>query len=63
MLKLVHHFHAFTKQAWGENECAVLQLARQGYLYLKTLGSSFMEKAGVDKYGLQKWECLRGTNT
>ena len=50
----------FTKQAW-EKSNAVLELARQGYLS-DNPGIVLYEKAGVDKYGLQKWKCLRGTN-
>ena len=40
---------------------AVLELARQGYLS-DVEGVALYERAGVDKYGLQKWKCLRGTN-
>ncbi|KAF8958387.1 hypothetical protein BDZ97DRAFT_2047280 [Flammula alnicola] len=40
---------------------AVLVLARQGYLS-DIEGVSLYERAGIDKYGLQKWKCLRGTN-
>lgn len=40
---------------------AVLELARQGYLS-DVEGVPMYEKAGFDKYGLQKWKCLRGTN-
>jgi len=40
---------------------AVLELARQGYLS-DVEGVALYERAGVDKYGLQKWRCLRGTN-
>jgi hypothetical protein len=40
---------------------AVLELARQGYLS-DIDGVSLYERAGIDKYGLQKWKCLRGTN-
>ena len=40
---------------------AVLELARQGYLS-DIEGVSLYERAGIDKYGLQKWKCLRGTN-
>ena len=50
----------FTKQAWEKSK-AVLELARQGYLS-DNPGIVLYEKAGVDKYGLQKWKCLRGTN-
>jgi hypothetical protein len=50
----------FTKQAW-EKAKAVLELARQGYLS-DNPGVVLYEKAGLDKYGLQKWKCLRGTN-
>ena len=50
----------FTAQAW-EKATAVLELARQGYLS-DNPGVVLYEKAGVDKYGLQKWKCLRGTN-
>lgn len=50
----------FTKQAW-EKANAVLELARQGYLS-DNPGVVLYEKAGLDKYGLQKWKCLRGTN-
>jgi hypothetical protein len=50
----------FTTQAW-EKAKAILELARQGYLS-DNPGVVLYEKAGVDKYGLQKWKCLRGTN-
>ena len=50
----------FTKQAW-EKAKAVLELARQGYLS-DNPGIVLYEKAGLDKYGLQKQKCLRGTN-
>ena len=36
---------------------AVLELARQGYLS-DIEGVSLYERAGIDKYGLQKWKCL-----
>ena len=39
----------------------VLELARQGYLS-DIEGVSLYERAGVDKYGLQKWKCLQGIN-
>ena len=50
----------FSKQAWLKAD-AVLELARQGYLS-DVDGVNLYEKAGVDKYGLQKWKCSRGTN-
>ncbi|PPQ71065.1 hypothetical protein CVT26_011467, partial [Gymnopilus dilepis] len=50
----------FTKRAW-EKANAVLELARQGYLS-DNPDVILYEKAGIDKYGLQKWRCLRGTN-
>jgi len=50
----------FTAQAW-EKANAVLELARQGYLS-DNPGIVLYEKAGIDKYGLQKWKCLHGTN-
>lgn len=40
---------------------AILDLARQGYLS-DVEGVPMYEKAGIDKFGLQKWKCLRGTN-
>ncbi|KAF8190775.1 hypothetical protein BJ912DRAFT_1058509 [Pholiota molesta] len=50
----------FNKVAWQKAN-AVLDLARQGYLSDNT-DIVLYEKAGVDKHGLQKWKCLRGTN-
>ncbi|KAJ2922273.1 hypothetical protein H1R20_g14824, partial [Candolleomyces eurysporus] len=40
---------------------ALLELARQGY-FSDIDDVPMYERAGVDKYGLQKWRCLRGTN-
>lgn len=40
---------------------AVLELARQGYLS-DAEGVPMYEKAGIDRFGLQKWKCVRGTN-
>jgi hypothetical protein len=40
---------------------AVRELARQGYMSDMT-DVPMYERAGVDKYGLQIWKCLRGTN-
>jgi hypothetical protein len=39
----------------------VLELAHEGYLS-DIEGIVMYEKAGVDKYGLQKWKCLCETN-
>jgi CRISPR-associated Cas5-like protein len=50
----------FSKQAWLKAN-AVLELAREGYLS-DVNGVVLYEKAGIDKYGLQKYKCLRGTN-
>lgn len=40
---------------------AVLDLARQGYLS-DIEGIPMYEKGKVDKFGLQTWKCIRGTN-
>ncbi|KAH9478811.1 Werner Syndrome-like exonuclease [Psilocybe cubensis] len=40
---------------------AVIELAREGYLS-DIEGVVLYERAGIDKYGLQKYKCLRGTN-
>lgn len=40
---------------------AVLELARQGHLS-DVPDIPMYEHAGIDKYGLQKWKCVRGTN-
>jgi CRISPR-associated Cas5-like protein len=50
----------FSPQAWLKAN-AVLELAREGYLS-DAKGVVLYEKAGIDKYGLQKYKCLRGTN-
>ncbi|KAF8057791.1 hypothetical protein FPV67DRAFT_1786257 [Lyophyllum atratum] len=50
----------FNPEAWKKAR-AVVELARQGYLS-DIDGVVMYEKAGVDKHGLQKWKCLRGTN-
>jgi hypothetical protein len=50
----------FSKQAWLKAN-SVLELAREGYLS-DVKGVVLYEKAGIDKYGLQKYKCLRGTN-
>lgn len=50
----------FTPAVW-EKARALLELARQGY-FSDLPGVPMYEKAGVDKYRLQKWRCLRGTN-
>jgi len=50
----------FTDQFVAKVE-AVHDLACQGYLS-DIAGIPMYEKAGVDKYGLQKWKCVRGTN-
>ncbi|KAG6849717.1 hypothetical protein H0H93_006014 [Arthromyces matolae] len=50
----------FNKIAWQKAE-AVLELARQGYLS-DVEGVTVYEKSGRDKYGLQKFMSLRGTN-
>ncbi|TEB22231.1 hypothetical protein FA13DRAFT_1819084 [Coprinellus micaceus] len=44
-----------------EKANALLDLARQGY-FSDIEDVPMYEKAGIDKYGLQKWRCLRGTN-
>ncbi|KAF8233296.1 hypothetical protein L208DRAFT_1458637 [Tricholoma matsutake] len=41
---------------------SVLELAREGYLS-DIQGVTLYEKGGIDKYGLQKWKCLHGTNS
>jgi hypothetical protein len=38
-----------------------LELAREGYLS-DVKGVVLYEKAGIDKYGLQKYKCLCGIN-
>ncbi|KAF8074039.1 hypothetical protein FPV67DRAFT_1650749 [Lyophyllum atratum] len=50
----------FSKLAWKKAK-AVIELARQGYLS-DIEGIPMYERAGIDKHGLQKWKCLRGTN-
>lgn len=50
----------FNKEAKKKAD-AVVELARQGYLS-DVDGIAMYESAGMDKYGLQKWKCLRGTN-
>jgi hypothetical protein len=50
----------FNKEA-QKKATAVVELARHGYLS-DVDGIVMYEKAGIDKYGLQKWKCLRGTN-
>jgi len=50
----------FNKQAWAKAN-AVLELAHQGYLS-DIDGIPMYKRAGIDKYGLQKWKCLQGTN-
>lgn len=50
----------FSKEAWKKAN-SVLELAREGYLS-DIKGVVLYEKAGIDKYGLQKYKCLRGTN-
>ncbi|KAG6888414.1 hypothetical protein C0992_008530 [Termitomyces sp. T32_za158] len=50
----------FSQLAWKKAE-AVIELARQGYLS-DIEGVPMYERAQMDKYGLQKWICLRGTN-
>ena len=50
----------FSKQAWTKAN-AVVELAREGYLS-DIEGVAMYEKAGVDKYGLEKFKSLRGTN-
>ena len=46
----------------GQKANSVLELAREGYLS-DIQDVALYEKAGVDKYGLQKWKCTRGTNS
>jgi hypothetical protein len=50
----------FSKKTWQKAH-GVLELAKQGYLS-DVEGVVLYEKAGIDKYGLQKWKCLWGTN-
>jgi hypothetical protein len=50
----------FNKQAEKKFK-AVLELAREGYLS-DIPGVKMYVKTSVDKYGLQKYRCLRGTN-
>ena len=50
----------FTEQLRAKAD-AVLELAREGYLS-DVIDVPMYEKAGVDRYGMQKWKCLRGTN-
>jgi hypothetical protein len=50
----------FSKEAWQKAN-AVLELAHEGYLS-DVKGIVLYEKAGIEKYGLQKYKCLRGTN-
>jgi hypothetical protein len=50
----------FSKEAWLKAN-AVKELARAGYLS-DVAGVTLYEKAGIDEYGLQKYNCLRGTN-
>ncbi|KAJ3522150.1 hypothetical protein NMY22_g12013 [Coprinellus aureogranulatus] len=47
--------------AFKEKANSVLDLARQGYLSDLPDVPMYI-KAGIDKYGLQKWRCIRGTN-
>jgi hypothetical protein len=49
-----------SKEGWKKAN-AVLELAHEGYLS-DVKGVVLYEKAGIDKYGLQKYKCLRGTN-
>lgn len=51
----------FNDTAWQKAH-AVLDLARQGYLSDNS-DIVLYEKAGVDENGLQKWKCMRGTNS
>ena len=50
----------FNRKAWKKAN-AVLDLAREGYLS-DIQGVMLYEKAGIDQYGLQKYNCLRGTS-
>ncbi|KAG6825608.1 hypothetical protein H0H87_009082, partial [Tephrocybe sp. NHM501043] len=50
----------FSKQAWAK-ENAVIELAQEGYLS-DIEGISMYKKTGIDKYGLEKFKLLRGTN-
>jgi hypothetical protein len=50
----------FTEQ-FRSKWAAVCELAREGYLS-DIDGVPMYEKAGIDRHGLQKWKCLRGTN-
>jgi hypothetical protein len=51
----------FNAMTWQKAN-SILELAKQGYLSDVAVVVLY-EKAGVDKYGLQKWKCLRGTNS
>ena len=48
-------------EAFSAKADAVLELGRQGYLS-DVVDIPMYERAGVDKYGLQTWKCVRGTN-
>jgi hypothetical protein len=50
----------FSATTWQKAH-SILELAKQGYLS-DVDGVVLYERAGIDKYGLQKWKCLRGTN-
>jgi hypothetical protein len=50
----------FTEQVKSK-AAAILELAREGYLS-DIDGVAMYRKAGIDGYGLQKWQCVRGTN-
>ncbi|KAJ7588232.1 hypothetical protein C8J56DRAFT_1080162 [Mycena floridula] len=50
----------FNKQTWQKAH-AVRDLAEQGFLS-DIPGITLYETTGVDKYGLMKYKCLRGTN-
>ena len=54
------HLPLFSKEAWKKAN-SVLELAHEGYLS-DIKGMVLYERAGIDKYGLQKFKCLRGTN-
>ena len=51
-----HGNRLFSEKTWQKAH-SVLELAKQGYLS-DVEGVVLYEKAGSDKYGLQKWKCL-----
>ena len=47
--------------AFSTKADALLELAHEGYLS-DVANIPMYERAGIDKYGLQTWKCVRGTN-